>query len=125
MHALIIDDDKDSLTVLSRILSMEGISSTTVKMLSTLQRVLADETAIDIVFLDLEMPESTGYAVFENLKANPRFEGVPIVAYTVHISEMSNVRQLGFDSFIGKPINADLFPGQLRQILGGTAVWQI
>jgi len=123
MHALIIDDDKKSLYVLSQILSMEGITSTIVSDPSTLDQILEDVPPIGIVFLDLEMPESDGYRVFEKLRANSRFANVPIVACSVHTGEMSTTRNRGFDGFIGKPINADRFPEELRKILSGQAVW--
>jgi CheY-like chemotaxis protein len=125
MHALIIDDDRNSLSVLSRMLSMEGVSSTTVSAPSKLDHILEDTTPIGVVFLDLEMPESNGYKIFEALKADPRFQNVPIVACTVHSGEMNTTRKLGSHSFIGKPINADRFPDQLRQILSGNPVWQM
>ena len=123
MHALIIDDDKNSLRVLSQVLSMEGITSTTINAPTTLDRVLQDPTPINVVFLDLEMPGVDGYTVLDTLRANPRFENVPIVACTVHTSLMSDTRERGFHSFIGKPINVDRFPAQLRQILNGQSVW--
>jgi two-component system cell cycle response regulator DivK len=123
MHALIIDDDKNSLYVLSQILSMEGITSTIVSDPSTLDQILKDATPIRIVFLDLEMPEKNGYQVFEKLKADPRFANVPIVACSVHIGQMSTTRSRGFDGFIGKPINADRFSEELRLILSGQSVW--
>jgi len=125
MHALVIDDDKLNLTVLSQMLSMQGISTSTISAPITLDHVLLNLPPVNVVFLDLEMPKLDGYQVFARLKADPRFNGVPIVACTVHISEMSALRDLGFDSFIGKPINAEAFPDQIHQILNGKSVWAI
>ncbi len=71
-----------------------------------LDDALVDSTPIDLVFLDLEMPGIDGLEVFRNLKADNRFQRVPIIAYSVHISEINKVRQLGFQGFIGKPIDA-------------------
>jgi CheY-like chemotaxis protein len=123
MHALIIDDDSFNLGVLSQMLNMEGVSSSGVIDPVTLDDALGDSTPIDLVFLDLEMPGIGGLEVFQNLKANNRFQRVPIIAYSVHVSEINRVRQLGFQGFIGKPIDADKFPGQLRRILKGEPVW--
>jgi len=124
MHALIIDDDRYSLSVLNQILSMEGVTSTTVSNSKVLPDLLATLPVLSVIFLDLEMPNMNGYQIFQQLRAEPRFQGVPIVACTVHTSEIGSLRKYGFDSFIGKPIDADAFPAQLRQILGGQAVWQ-
>ena len=124
MHALIIDDDKNSLFVLSQMLRMEGIDSTIVNDPTTLEDVLGGLPAVNIVFLDLEMPDSNGYQILEQLRADSRFENVPIVACSVYTDELNNTYQAGFNSFVAKPIDADRFPGQLRQILGGQAVWR-
>jgi hypothetical protein len=45
------------------------------------------------------------------------------VAYTVHVSEINTVYQMGFHSFLGKPLDSDLFPDQLARILRGERVW--
>jgi two-component system cell cycle response regulator DivK len=123
MHALIIDDDSFNLGVLSQMLNMEGVSSSGVINPVALDDALVDSTPIDLVFLDLEMPGIDGLEVFRNLKADNRFQRVPIIAYSVHISEINKVRQLGFQGFIGKPIDADKFPNQLHRILKGEPVW--
>jgi len=125
MHALIIDDDKNSLNVLSQMLQFQGINSSTISDPLQIGEALKKLPPINVVFLDLEMPESNGFRVFDQLKSDPRFEHVPIVACTVHTSQMSRTRSLGFHSFIGKPIDADRFPEQLQQILSGVPVWQM
>ena len=123
MHALIIDDDSFNLDVLSQMLDMEGVSSSVINNPVMVDDALADAPSIDLVFLDLELPGINGLEVFQNLKANDRFQEVPIIAYTVHVSEINTVRQLGFQGFIGKPIDADKFPKQLHRILNGESVW--
>jgi CheY-like chemotaxis protein len=86
--------------------------------------VLNELAAIDVVFLDLEMPGANGYQVLEKLRADPRFQSVPVVAYTVHVSEISVAHEQGFHSFLGKPLDADRFPDQLARILSGESVWE-
>ena len=123
MHALIVDDNAYNLSILSRMLSMEGVSSIDVIDPAALDVALTDPTPIDVVFLDLELPGVNGLEVFEYLKANDRFRQVPIIACSIHISEINTVRKQGFQGFIGKPLDSDKFPKQLRQILGGEEVW--
>jgi DNA-binding NarL/FixJ family response regulator len=57
------------------------------------------------------------------LKSYEYLGRVPVVAYTVHVSEINRAYQLGFHSFIGKPIDPDKFPDQLARILRGEPVW--
>lgn len=123
MHALIIDDDSYNLSVLSQMLNIEGVSSIGVSDPAALDDTLTHPTPIDIVFLDLELPGINGLEIFHNLKADERFQQIPIIAYSVHNSEINTVRELGFQGFIGKPVDADKFPNQLRRILNGEPVW--
>ena len=121
-HALIIDDNADNVGILEQMLEMEGVGFTSVQDPTQVDARLGN-VSIDIVFLDFEMPKIDGYKMLEKLKADARFDGVPIVAYTVHVSEISVAREKGFDSFLGKPLDADSFPDHLRRILSGQQVW--
>src|SRR5687767_6723515 len=123
-HALIIDDNQKNLGVMAQMLQLEGVDSTKVPNPNQLASILDQLAQVDVIFLDLEMPGLDGYAVLEQLKADPRFNAAPIVAYTVHVSEVNTAYQHGFDSFIGKPLNSDKFPEQLNRILNGESVWE-
>jgi CheY-like chemotaxis protein len=123
-HALIIEDNANNMSVLALLLGEQGVSNTPVNHPRDLDSVLEAEGKIDVVFLDIEMPELNGYDVLEKLKLDKRFRNVPIVACTVHVSEINVAQQLGFHSFIGKPINSDKFPEQLSRILTGEPVWE-
>jgi len=124
LHALIIDDNAKNLDILARLLAQQGIISIKILKPSQLELTLQDGQEANIVFLDLELPGTDGYTILHTLKANPRFTRVPIVAYTVHVSELDVAQQQGFDSFIGKPVDGDRFPDQLSRILQGESVWE-
>lgn len=123
-QALIIDDNSKNLNILARMLSVEGFSSIQVSNPTKLDAALKETSDIRVVFLDLEMPGLDGYEVLNKLKADPKFQSVPVVAYTVHVSEIQAAHQNGFDGFIGKPLDSDKFPDQLRRILNGEPVWE-
>src|SRR5579859_7467828 len=95
-HALVIDDNVNSIHVIAGLLAMEDVSSTALNDSRQLDVNLENAGDINVVFLDLEMPGLTGYDVIEKLQADPRFEQVPVVAYTVHVSEMDVAAQRGF-----------------------------
>lgn len=122
-HAVIVDDRRDNADVLGELLSLEGASFTEVINPLKLDGVLKSLRRVDVIFLDLEMPEIDGYTVHQMLRANPRFQDVPVVAYTVHISEVNTAYQMGFHSFLGKPLDAEMFPEQFARILRGERVW--
>jgi two-component system cell cycle response regulator DivK len=123
-HALVIDDNARNASVLGQLLTEQGATSTQITNPKQIDNALQTVGKIDVVFLDLEMPGVDGYAVLNKFKADDRFSGVPIVAYTVHVSEISEASRQGFDSFIGKPLDPDKFPDQLARILGGESVWE-
>jgi CheY-like chemotaxis protein len=123
VHALIIDDNVDNVGILEQMLTLEGVTYTSFHDPAKLDKYVGTSPNFDVVFLDLEMPNFDGFQMLTKLKADARFRDVPIVAYTVHVSENSEARNRGFDSFIGKPLDADKFPGQLERILKGELVW--
>lgn len=122
-RALIIDDNADNVGVLAEMLMLEGLEYTAIQNPTQINSIIAQDASFDVVFLDLEMPHIDGYEMLEKLQADARFEQVPIVAYTVHVSEINVARKLGFHSFVGKPLDADQFPSQLADILSGKPVW--
>lgn len=123
-HALIIDDNAKNLSVLARLLAEEQVGSTQVTNPRQLSAAIETLDAVDVVFLDLELPNTNGYEILAMLHEDDRFADVPIVAYTVHVSEINAAQQRGFHSFLGKPIDPDKFHDQLARILSGEAVWE-
>jgi len=121
IYALVIDDDKKNLRVLATHLARLGIEVTQVNDPTTLPDLIPTLPRVDIVFLDLEMPVASGYDVMPWLRE--QLGDIPLIACTVHVSEMNVVQRLGFDGFIGKPIDNDRFPDQIERILNGEAVW--
>ena len=124
-HALIIDDNANNLGILAELLTMEGINCTQVQHIKNLNAALQGVSALDVIFLDLELPDMNGYQLLEKLKSDSRFRDVPVAAYTVHVSEVNVARNKGFHSFLGKPLDVDLFPDQLARILRGEHVWAV
>jgi two-component system cell cycle response regulator DivK len=49
------------------------------------------------------------------------------VAVTADITSqnLSRAQAAGFDGFLAKPIDVDLFPDQVRRILDGEVVWDL
>ena len=125
MHALIIDDNSRNTSVLARLLAEQNVSSTQFNNPSQLDGALRQIDPVDLIFLDLEMPGLDGYEVLAKLKADGRFAHLPIIACTVHVSEINAAYQRGFHSFIGKPLDPDKFPGQLTRIMQGEPVWEM
>ena len=123
-HAVIIEDQDNNIEVLGRLLKIEGFSYEAFTSSQDVMESLDHLTAVDVIFLDLELPDSSDfYTVFTTLKEQPNLSDVPLVAYTVHLSEIKAARNAGFDHFLGKPLKTSLFPNQLKRIMSGVPVW--
>lgn len=122
IRALIVEDNSQNLRVLSQLLSKHGIECVEVSNPASVDAVLDSVGALDIAFLDLEMPRFDGFKVKDLLRS--RLGDMPIIAYTAHISEMDVVRDSGFDGFLGKPLDPSRFPELLARILKGERVWE-
>ncbi|MBC8097941.1 MAG: response regulator [Armatimonadetes bacterium] len=123
LHALIIDDNAMNLTVMSNLLNAMQIAYTTVQDETNVPRVLATLERLDLVFLDLALPNADGYQILDLLQ-NTYGITVPIVACTVYANEINTARQQGFHSFLTKPLDPVRFQRSVQQILNNQPVWE-
>lgn len=68
---------------------------------------LCESTEIDIVLLDVMMPDMDGFEVCRRLKANPRTQHIPVVMITALDQPSDRVKGLeaGADDFLTKPVD--------------------
>ncbi|CAK0781764.1 diguanylate cyclase [Gammaproteobacteria bacterium] len=105
---LIVDDTPENLTVLTRMLRDEGYEVLwALNGRRALQ--LAERTPIDLVFLDIRMPEMDGYEVCRRFKEDPRLKRIPIIF--ISAATDTDVKIKAFTSggvdFISKPIETE------------------
>jgi CheY-like chemotaxis protein len=125
IKALIIEDNTNDASVLQKLLTKLEISYTTLFDSRTFSVELMEVERPDVVFLDLEIPGTSGFEVLSIIQSIPEFEGIPVIAYTANSAEMGNARNAGFHSFLGKPLRSATFPDQLERILSGDSVWEV
>jgi len=80
----------------------------------------------DLIILDLMLPfGSSGYSIFDSIRKMPEFHDVPVVAVSATEPNVGipQTQRQGFNGFIAKPIDDDLFPQQILQIFKGEQVW--
>lgn len=122
IHALIIEDDPLSIDVLRSLFGQLGVEYTVLKHHD--EDGILNAPAADVIFLDLEMPGLNGYDILALLRSVDTFNGVPIVAYTTHVSHMNDAREAGFDCYLAKPLNRHFFADNLARILDGESIWE-
>ncbi|MBX3083144.1 MAG: response regulator [Anaerolineae bacterium] len=81
---------------------------------------------VDLIILDLMLARgASGYALFQDIRALPEFDDVPIIAVSSADpgEAIYRTRALGFSGYIAKPIDHHLFPEQIQRIMQGEFVW--
>lgn len=121
--ALVVDDNKQNRDLLQMMLKANGVTPVALESPRNLEQAMNEHGPFAVIFLDLEFPNYNGIALIRQFKADPRLNGAPIIAYTVHTSEIEAARAAGFDGFLGKPLKPHQFASQLQAILNGEAVW--
>jgi diguanylate cyclase (GGDEF)-like protein len=111
---LLVDDDSMVVRILSRILS-----DFTPLRFATSGRAalkLAHESTPDLVLLDVDMPELSGFEVCKAFKNDPALAKVPIIFITSHESAQLEAKglALGAADFINKPPHAPLVLARVR-----------
>lgn len=78
--------------------------------------ILEDNNDIDLILLDIEMPEMDGYQVIKHLKANPDTEDIPVIYLTVKsdVEEEAKGLELGAVDYIKKPINSAVLKARVE-----------
>jgi light-regulated signal transduction histidine kinase (bacteriophytochrome) len=105
---LLVDDTLDNLKVLSRVLMVQGYHIR--KALNGRMALQACQTVIpDLILLDILMPDMDGYAVCQQLKADPRTTGVPIIFISALDAGFDKVRafDIGGVDYIAKPFQVE------------------
>jgi len=71
---------------------------------------LAKEIKPDLILLDINLPDKSGYEVLEGLKTDYRLQDTPIFALTANAmeSDIQHGLAVGFDEYITKPVNFQL-----------------
>jgi CheY-like chemotaxis protein len=88
--------------------------------------LLEKHLPIDIILMDLMLPNGiTGYDVFDEIRARPGMENIPIIAVSAsdYSTAIPQTQAKGFNGFIAKPLAFNLFASQVRDVLDGKSVW--
>jgi len=73
----------------------------------------------DLILLDLQMPVRNGYQVLEELRQDPRFASIPIVAVTASAMQGDREKALaaGFDGYLTKPLPLNSLRSEMQRLL--------
>lgn len=103
---LVVDDDPHAVEILTRMLEREGYECLAANSGDAALKILRD-TPVDVLLLDVMMPEMDGLQVCEHLQADEDLRQVPVMLLTARDDYPTRERgmKLGVSEFLTKPVN--------------------
>jgi two-component system cell cycle response regulator DivK len=124
---LVVEDNVSNFVLIARMLGYMGIHCEwktsgyeVVEYADTLPR-------LDLILMDIRLPYEDGYGALQKIRNSPTLKDTRVVAVTAEASteQMNKSKNAGFDGFIGKPLDPDRFPEQIKRILAGEEIWEV
>lgn len=124
---LVVEDNVSNFVLIARMLGYMGIHCEwktsgyeVVEYADTLPQ-------LDLILMDIRLPYEDGYGALYKIRASTTLKNTLVVAVTAEasIAQLNKAKEAGFDGFIGKPLDPDRFPDQIRKILNGEQVWDV
>jgi signal transduction histidine kinase len=112
---LVVEDDRDVAVLIALQLRQEGFEVVTAERGEEALR-LAESEEIDLITLDIMLPDTTGLDVLRRLKANPDTANIPVIIVSVLQPDMDDA-DLGAADHITKPFALERLIGSIRSAL--------
>ncbi|MCB0156048.1 MAG: response regulator [Anaerolineae bacterium] len=117
---LYIEDNPDNMTLVKRVLEIEGYEVIQAKT-GTEGLAKAAENRPDLIITDINLPDIDGYEITNTLKNSADTAHIPVIAMTANVmkKDRESVFEAGCDGYISKPIDVDELPEQIENFLKG------
>ncbi len=115
---LVVDDDVRNLFALTTAFERYNINAITAESGQEAINILADQSDIDIVLMDIMMPEMDGYETTQKIRREHKNAHLPIIAVTAKAMKGDREKciEAGASDYITKPVKID-------QLLSLMRVW--
>ncbi|MBF0422904.1 MAG: response regulator [Magnetococcales bacterium] len=112
---LVADDDPRNLYVITAALERNGARVVSAMNGKKALHVLGSEV-IDLVLMDIMMPEMNGYQSIEAIRADDKLKTIPIIALTAKAMKTDREKCLaaGADDYISKPVDYDVLINMVK-----------
>lgn len=117
-HILIIDDEEEIRELISYNLEKEGFETSTAENGKVGFEKLK-ENNIDLILLDVMMPEMDGIEFCTQLRSNPAFDRIIVCFLTARNEDYSQIAGLdsGADDYIAKPVKPRVLISRIKALL--------
>jgi PAS domain S-box-containing protein len=122
LRILVVDDNRDAAETLAALLGSMGHTAPVAADGHQALRMIASLRP-QVVFLDIGMPGMSGYEVARAVRADPRLDGVRLVALTGWggVEDRARSREAGIDVHLTKPATLSAIEGALAEVLANAA----
>lgn len=119
-RVLIVEDNRQNLELVEYLLEEAGMEVRSAAD-ATQARAQLERELPDLVLMDMQLPGIAGLELVGELRRDPRFRALPIVALTAHALRGDRERFLagGCDGYIPKPIDVTTFAAEVRELMNG------
>ena len=111
---LVVDDNKVNRLLLARSLELQGHQVALAENGRVALEMLRKD-GVDLLLLDIEMPEMNGFQVLEQLKGDRQLRDIPVIV-TSAVEGLDNVVrciELGAEDYLHKPVNPVLLKARI------------
>jgi CheY-like chemotaxis protein len=117
-NVLLVDDDMRNIYALSSVLEGQNLNVITAINGRDALLKLEQHPEIEIVLMDIMMPEMDGYQAMQEIRKTRKIQNLPIIALTAKamMGDREKCIQCGASDYISKPVNTD-------QLLSLMRVW--
>jgi putative two-component system response regulator len=117
-NILVVDDNSLNTEAITRRLERGGFHTFKAESGAQAFRILENFT-VDLILLDVMMPEMDGYEVLERLKQTEKWLHIPVVMVSALEQQESVVRciEAGADDYLTKPVNSVLLRARVNNSL--------
>ncbi|HEY1638170.1 MAG TPA: response regulator, partial [Rhizomicrobium sp.] len=116
---LLVDDDARNIFALSSVLERRGMKVLTATTGEEAIDLVETTPELAIVLMDIMMPEMDGYQTIGNIRADPKFRRLPIIALTAKAmkGDREKCLEAGASDYLAKPVNTEQLLFALRMWL--------
>lgn len=113
---LVVDDNDDSLDMLSTFLRACGAHVLSAHGALGALSYVDTQSRIDVVVTDLSMPNIDGVEFVQRLRSHPRGRSLPAIALSGFYEQYMDALGTGFNAFLRKPVNFDELCKTIRSV---------
>jgi CheY-like chemotaxis protein len=105
----VVDDDVRNIFALTSALEQKGADVVMARNGREALDKLAADDSVDLVLMDLMMPEMDGYTAMREIRRNPAWSRLPIIAVTAKAmkEDQQKCLEAGANDYLAKPIDLD------------------